>query len=189
MFWSLTIAEVATAFSASDFCPQPLAQLISGLLNRNHTSSQQIATLSPVFLAGICLAITGALFRLYCFRVLGQFFTFELSVRSDHKLVTSGPYSIVRHPSYTGGLCMQLGHVLAIFDRNSWLVASSGLFPHDEVSLTQVLWCLRVLATSVPLMIITTRLNNEDAMLEKAFGKEWRVWGKKVPYKLVPGVY
>ena len=156
---------------------------------RNHSPSQQIGTLSPAFLIGICLMITGSLVRLHCFRVLGQFFTFELSIREKHKLVTSGPYSIVRHPAYTGGVCMQLGHVLVLFDRNSWLVAASGLFPLDEVFLTQVLWCLRVLATSLPLAIITTRMNNEDAMLEKAFGQEWRAWAKKVPYKLIPGVY
>jgi len=44
---------------------------------------------------------------------------------------------------------MQLGHVLVVFDRNSWLVASSGLFRYDEVSLTQTLWCLRVLAFTI----------------------------------------
>ena len=156
---------------------------------RNHPPSQQMGTLSPAFLTGIFLTITGSLVRLHCFRVLGQFFTFELSIRENHKLVTSGPYSIVRHPAYTGGVCILAGMVLTIFDDNSWLVAASGLFPRDVVSLTQTLWCLRVLATSLPLAIITTRMDNEDVMLEKAFGQEWRAWAKKVPYKLVPGVY
>ena len=36
---------------------------------------------------------------------------------------------------------------------------------------------------------IRARMDNEDAMLEKNFGEEWRAWTKKVPYRLIPGVY
>ncbi|KAL4064182.1 hypothetical protein V8B97DRAFT_1988500 [Scleroderma yunnanense] len=191
ILWSLAIAEVATAFSASDLCPHPMGQLIASLLICHHPSPQmtsQISTLSPGFLTGISLVISGSLLRVYCFRVLGQFFTFELSIREDHKLVTEGPYSIVRHPSYTAAIFMLVGHVLSTFDRNSWLVTSSGLFPHDEVSLTQMLWSLRVLSLLLaPFAVI--RMNNEDEMLERTFGDEWRAWTQRVPYRLVPGVY
>ncbi|CAF4350854.1 unnamed protein product, partial [Rotaria sordida] len=31
---------------------------------------------------------------------LGAFFTFELTIRSTHKLIKTGPYAYVRHPSY-----------------------------------------------------------------------------------------
>ncbi|CAF1457475.1 unnamed protein product, partial [Rotaria sordida] len=30
---------------------------------------------------------------------LGAFFTFELTIRSTHKLIKTGPYAYVRHPS------------------------------------------------------------------------------------------
>ncbi|KAL4074125.1 hypothetical protein V8B97DRAFT_1932041 [Scleroderma yunnanense] len=191
ILWSLTIAEVATAFSASHFCPHPMGQLIASLLMCNHPSLQitpQIGTLPPGFLIGIPLIIFGSLLRVYCFRVLGQFFTFELSIREDHKLVTEGPYSIVRHPSYTAAMFMLVGHIFSTFDRNSWLVASSGLFPYDEVSLTHTLWSLRILALLLA-PLITIRMNSEDEMLEKTFGEEWRAWTQRVPYRLVPGVY
>ena len=183
IFWLLTIAEAAAAFSASDLCPRGIKQLIMPLL-----AAPTIGAISPGLLAGICLVIIGSLLRLYCYRVLGQYFTFELSIRNGHKLVTSGPYSVVRHPSYVGCVCIAVGELLCCLDRNSWLVTSSGLFPRDEATLTRVLWCLWILApTSSKLMFV--RMNNEDVMLEKAFGDEWRAWVERVPYRLVPGVY
>ena len=48
------------------------------------------------------MASVGGLIRYKCYRTLGSMFTFEMSIRKDHILVTSGPYAIVRHPSYTG---------------------------------------------------------------------------------------
>ena len=36
------------------------------------------------------------------YRQLGRFFVFEASIQKDHELIVSGPYSVVRHPSYTG---------------------------------------------------------------------------------------
>ena len=36
---------------------------------------------------------------------------------------------------------------------------------------------------------LSKRMDKEDAMLEKNFGEEWRAWAKKVPFRLVPGVY
>ena len=177
------ITEAAAAFSTSDLCPRRIRRLISALL-----AAPTIGALSPTFMTGICLIITGSLLRRYCYRVLGQYFTFELSVRNGHELVTSGPYSVVRHPSYVGSVCIVVGELLCCLDRNSWLVASSGLFPRDEITLTRVLWCLWILApTSSKLMFV--RMNNEDVMLEKAFGDEWRAWVERVPYRLVPGVY
>ncbi|KAL4061997.1 hypothetical protein V8B97DRAFT_1104238 [Scleroderma yunnanense] len=188
IFWSSTITEAAAAFSASDLCPHPIRQLIASLFLYDYPPSPQMGILSSGFLTGICLLITGSLIRVHCYRVLGHFFTFELSIRKGHRLITSGPYSIVRHPSYVGSLCMLVGFVLSTFDRNSWLVVSSGLFPHDEIISTCMLWFLRVLILSLSSLAFV-RMNNEDAMLERTFGKEWRAWVEKVPYKLIPGVY
>jgi len=183
IFWLLATAEAAAAFSASGLCPRSIRQLTSALL-----AAPTAGVLSLAFVAGICLIITGSLLRRYCYRVLGDHFTFELSIRKSHKLVTSGPYSVVRHPSYVGCVCIVIGEFLCCLDRNSWLVASSGLFPRDEVTLTRTLRCLWVLVPTLSRLMFV-RMNNEDAMLEKAFGDEWRAWMERVPYRLVPGVY
>ncbi|CAJ0838843.1 2314_t:CDS:2 [Entrophospora sp. SA101] len=43
--------------------------------------------------------VFGALLRLWCYRSLDEFFTFDIKVQKDHKLITTGPYSLLIHPS------------------------------------------------------------------------------------------
>lgn len=40
---------------------------------------------------------------------MGHLFTFEMSIREDHRLVTDGPYAWIRHPGYTSVLCTFMG--------------------------------------------------------------------------------
>lgn len=42
-------------------------------------------------------------------RELGRHLRFDAGLSSDHQLVTSGPYRVVRHPLYTSMLCLMLG--------------------------------------------------------------------------------
>lgn len=44
-----------------------------------------------------------------CYCELGNLFTFEVSIRNDHKLIQSGPYHTVRHPGYLGVLLSVAG--------------------------------------------------------------------------------
>jgi protein-S-isoprenylcysteine O-methyltransferase Ste14 len=39
---------------------------------------------------------------LAAFHALGRHFTLQLGVFKDHKLMTSGSFALVRHPSYIG---------------------------------------------------------------------------------------
>ncbi|KAK0528483.1 hypothetical protein OC834_000475 [Tilletia horrida] len=51
---------------------------------------------------GWTMAGLGGALRFWCYRTLRHFFTFTLAVLDDHRIVSTGPYAIVRHPSYTG---------------------------------------------------------------------------------------
>jgi protein-S-isoprenylcysteine O-methyltransferase Ste14 len=42
-------------------------------------------------------------------RTLGRFFRSVVMIQRDHALVTSGPYRLLRHPSYAGALLTGLG--------------------------------------------------------------------------------
>lgn len=53
---------------------------------------------------GMVAVWIGGAIRIACYRELGRLFTYELTIREKHRLVTSGPYSIVRHPSYSKSL-------------------------------------------------------------------------------------
>ena len=58
--------------------------------------------------------IFGGALRVVCFKVLGRFFTFDLAVQSDQKVIQSGPYALVRHPSYSAMILHQLGTSFAM---------------------------------------------------------------------------
>ena len=67
-----------------------------------------------VFLvAGVILAWIGILIRLAAKRTLGRFFVGAIVIQDDHRVVTEGPYAIVRHPGYAGSLVAFLGLGLA----------------------------------------------------------------------------
>jgi protein-S-isoprenylcysteine O-methyltransferase Ste14 len=66
------------------------------------------------FWVGIGLLIAGSLLRRHCFRMLGQYFTYQVQVRSEQPVIERGAYRWVRHPSYTAGILMFLGMGLAL---------------------------------------------------------------------------
>ena len=64
---------------------------------------------------GAALAFSGLSLRWWSQAELGSMFTFEVGIRRDHRLVQTGPYAILRHPSYTGLLIGIIG--IALFLR------------------------------------------------------------------------
>lgn len=69
---------------------------------------------APLFWTAIVLIWIGELFRLWAVVTLGKFFRMQVHIQDEHKLVTSGPYRFLRHPSYTGGLLTVTGIGLAM---------------------------------------------------------------------------
>lgn len=67
-----------------------------------------------VFFIGIGLMLAGVAFRWWAIATLGKSFTFDVAVQSGQRVVDSGPYRYIRHPSYTGALMTQLGIALAL---------------------------------------------------------------------------
>jgi len=67
-----------------------------------------------LFAVGISLLLLGSLLRRYCWRTLGEFFTGDVRARRDQPVIRSGPYRLVRHPSYTGGMMMFIGIGLSL---------------------------------------------------------------------------
>lgn len=157
---------------------------------------------SPVFLAGTFLTGLGGFIRYQCYRELGRLFTFEMAIRKDHRLITSGPYSIVRHPAYTGVLltvvgivCWHAGSVrsnagstkipFSVHFQGSWVRECGPL----KTKIGQGAISLYVALMSLITTGLMSRMSAEDEALGKTFGNEWTEWKRRVPYRLVPWLY
>ncbi len=68
----------------------------------------------PVFAVGILLMLAGLALRWYAIRTLGASFTRDLAVRAGQRVVDTGLYRYIRHPSYSGTLLTCLGIGLAM---------------------------------------------------------------------------
>ncbi|EJC98041.1 uncharacterized protein FOMMEDRAFT_143515 [Fomitiporia mediterranea MF3/22] len=100
--------------------------------------------------------------------LLGKSGTFHhIGVRERPKLVTSGPFAVVRHPLYTCALLQNL--VLA------------GLI-WNYIPLYALAICGVAFAVKVP---IEENLMESDAEI----GPQYKAYKEKVPYRLIPGVW
>jgi protein-S-isoprenylcysteine O-methyltransferase len=69
-----------------------------------------------IFPIGFGLYVLGLALRWWAIIHLGRFFTVNVAVATDHRVVDSGPYRYIRHPSYTGGLLAFLGISLCLLN-------------------------------------------------------------------------
>jgi len=58
---------------------------------------------------GLVLMSAGLLLRWWAVIHLGRFFTVNVAVSADQRVVDSGPYRLIRHPAYTGILLLSAG--------------------------------------------------------------------------------
>jgi protein-S-isoprenylcysteine O-methyltransferase Ste14 len=178
------IAEIMTIL-AWNFRSSAVSQAILSVLVMKGGRPEGLQ-LTPIIALGGIMIITGSLIRLVTYRYLGEFFRFEASIQHNHKLVTGGPYSIVRHPGYTGLLISHSGWFLWQLWEGSW-VRESGLWDTAPGKLVTLSYAVIMIIGT--LYLVLTRMSNEDEALRKQFGKQWVDWAKKVPYYVVPGIY
>ena len=63
---------------------------------------------------GAALTLAGAALRVWSVATLGRYFTYVVQVSADQQVVETGPYRLVRHPSYSGALLMGAGIGLSL---------------------------------------------------------------------------
>jgi protein-S-isoprenylcysteine O-methyltransferase Ste14 len=119
----------------------------------------------PLAWAGLLLFAAGIALQVAAFWALRGLYTTRLGVQPGHRLVTSGPYRLVRHPGYLSNLLCMTGIGLAL----SSLVAIG--------------------ATIFVVPLILRRIASEEAMLLAEFGAEYRAYQQRTTKRLVPGVY
>jgi protein-S-isoprenylcysteine O-methyltransferase len=114
---------------------------------------------------GVTLMIAGLLLRWWSIIHLGRFFTKDVVIASDHRLVDSGPYKLIRHPSYTGLLIFIVGVALCFGNLISALVL---LVPFGALMLR--------------------RMRIEEAALARALGDAYSSYIHRTK-RFIPGVY
>lgn len=93
-----------------------------------------------------------------------SFTSATIQIVKDQRVVSTGPYALVRHPQYAGACLYLLGIPLAL---GSW-------------------WGLLVLAGMVPFLI--WRLLDEERLLARDL-PGYAEYKEKVPSRLIPGIY
>jgi protein-S-isoprenylcysteine O-methyltransferase len=120
----------------------------------------------PAFEAiGVAVFAAAISLRWYAILVLGRFFTVNVAIARDHRLIEQGPYRFVRHPSYTGSLLAFLG---------------LGICYCNWASLA---------ALMVPILaVFLRRMQVEEAALVAAFGDRYRDYIRRTK-RLIPAIY
>jgi protein-S-isoprenylcysteine O-methyltransferase Ste14 len=114
--------------------------------------------------AGVIIFIAGGALRIWPVFVLGRRFSGLVAIQPGHKLVTSGIYGVIRHPSYLGLLINALGWSLAY---------RSGV---------------GVLLTALLIPPLTARIDAEEQLLHSQFGAEYEAYRARTS-RLIPWLY
>ncbi len=63
---------------------------------------------------GVAITTVGIALAIWARRCIGEYWSARVTLKHDHQLIRSGPYSYVRHPIYTGMLLGVIGRALTI---------------------------------------------------------------------------
>lgn len=117
------------------------------------------------FAAGMVIMVTGVVLRGWSFFALGRYFTAVIKVSPDQPVVTKGPYRLLRHPSYAGGLLAEVGIAVAAAN---WV----------SVAVFVIAW----------VAVIAWRIHIEETALLSALGDKYRSYASH-RRRLIPLVW
>ena len=112
----------------------------------------------------IALMLGGMLLRWIAILRLGRFFTVNVATHEGQRLVDTGPYRFVRHPSYTGSLIAFIG--MGIFF-GTWAAVAFMLGPIT--------------------LALLYRIRVEEQALDEALGPAYAAYRARTK-RLIPGV-
>lgn len=114
------------------------------------------------------LAISGAIIRYKAYYDLKQYFTFDIGIKKEHKLITTGIYKFIAHPGYLGSLLSTL---------------SFFTFALKSISYISLLTF-----TSIVIYLFYDRIKKEETMLLNHFSVDYKNYLMSTK-RLIPFVY
>jgi protein-S-isoprenylcysteine O-methyltransferase Ste14 len=130
-----------------------------------HRIGYVAAGAATVSLCGLMLIVIGLVIRWVAIVTLRRYFTTDVSIQHEHKLMSADIYAIVRHPAYSGSLLSFLG-----------------------LGLTYANWLSTVVIFVPILCAFLYRIKVEEAALTAYFGESYAAYRDKVK-RLIPLVY
>ena len=134
------------------------AMLLSGEKENIMNSSSEIVIL------GLIICVVGKYYRNKAKEELGKFFTYEVGVSNEQKLIKDGLYSYLMHPSYTAIVLVLLGNLILY---------------------SSVLLCIPF---SLFFAILINRIVTEERALLEGFGKEFEEY-RSQRWRMIPFIY
>ena len=121
--------------------------------------------INSVTVIGIIFLVIGICFRVWSINVLGKNFTATVKITKEHELIKTGPYKLIRHPSYLGAFIAIIG--CPVFLNNTYTIFIS---------------CVAMM------IAYYFRINVEEKTLSNHFGKYYEDY-KKNTYRLLPLIW
>lgn len=115
--------------------------------------------------SGLVLVIFGLVVRWLAILTLRHYFTVNVAIHSDHKIIQIGLYKYIRHPSYLGMLLSFLG-----------------------LGVSMCNWMSLVILFIPITIVLFDRIQIEERALHEAFGNDFILYCRKTR-KLIPWVY
>jgi protein-S-isoprenylcysteine O-methyltransferase Ste14 len=133
----------------------------------------------------VALILISGQILLLCFIQLGPNSNFQLT--TPKKLITTGLYSWLQHPSYTANFIIFLTNGALLQRRDGvaacWLQRSIV----DGEKFGMVLRTGYLLTVVIGCWALAQRVRNEEAMLKRTFGTKWEEYHKRTK-RFIPGV-
>jgi len=126
------------------------------------------ATIRPgvaAFVAGVVIMLGGLVLRGWSIKTLGEYFTGRVMVSANQPVITTGPYRVLRHPSYTGFLLACAGYGLASAN-----------------------WASLAIMVLLPLAVFFWRIRAEENALLATLGDRYRCYADRHK-RLIPYVW
>ena len=124
-------------------------------LARDKVTAAAFPSDAVTFGLGLAIVWAGVGLRWWSFRTLGRYFTIDVMTSADQPVITTGPYRLVRHPSYAG--------LLLVF-------AGIGIMFANWLSLGAL--------TLLPLLGLMHRIRVEEAALSATLGEAYRSYAR-----------
>jgi protein-S-isoprenylcysteine O-methyltransferase Ste14 len=113
---------------------------------------------------GLAIFVTGFVIMNWAEIALGKYFSIQVTVQQDHRLMTAGPFTYIRNPRYLGIILNNIGISLVF---RSWLA---------------------LILTAALIAVLLWRIHDEEALMQAEFGESWEAY-RSHTWRLLPFIY